>query len=260
MEPSTQALTHPSRRRRRALAACAVALAVAVSIAAFRLGNTGNGSLGISPLPGSNNGEVANITSMSSKVTRSNGGAQLQTGIAIDRVAVAQAAANHLKLAVSWTNAQEGGQVLNNPNAQLSIGLYHPIHTGECTGATEKAATKGKEVEAPYVNITDEEGAKQKLCGMLTEAGGSASVSSGGKLLLAKNLIAGYIAPSLEGKASLPACEAATVEWCQPESVTEVNQDVFYMVASIVTPGGIPQGQQEQVGSLKFFVNAKRLL
>lgn len=256
---SAQTLTRANRRRRRALALTAIAIAIAAGVAAFTLGNTGGGALGINPLPGATNGEVANITSMSSNVTRSNGGASLQTGVALARVAVAEEAANHLKLNVSWTNAQEGGQVLSNPHAQISVGLYHPIHTGECTGETEKAATKGKEVEAPYVNITDEEGAKQKLCGALTSAGGSGSVSSAGKLLLATNLIGGYLAPSLQGKASLPACGASTVEWCQPESVTEVNQDVFYLVASIVTPGGIPQGQQEQLGSLKFFVNAKRL-
>lgn len=255
----TSAAPAPSsrRRRRRALAITALAASIAVSLAAYRLANSGATGAEINVLPGSTNGAVAVVTPLSSEVTRPNGGAQLDAGVALERVAVAQSAASHLQLLVAWTNVKEAVKVFNNPNVQISIGLYHPIHSGVCT-SEDTESNKGKEVDAPRVTITDTD--SKTLCGALDEgAKGSASVSKTGKLLLAKSIVGGYLDPSIAGKAALKECTATKEEWCQPKTVTDENQDALYLVASIVTPGGIPQGQQSQAGSLNFFAHAKRL-
>ena len=236
--------------RRRALALLAVSISF-VATAGYWLGATGTTSPSISPLPGTSNGAVADIAAMSSGVTRTNGGAQLQVGVALAKLTVAAAATNHLRLQVAWTNADQGGQVLNNPNAQISVGLYHPIHTGNCNASSQS-------VDAPLVNITDTDGST--YCGALDEsATGSSSVSSAGKLLLAKSIVGGYLKPALDGSGSVAGCAGSSVDtgsWCQPSSISDADQRALFLVASIVTPGGIPQGQQASLDSLDFFEQA----
>lgn len=231
-----------------------------VATAAFWLGSTGSVGLSISPPSGTVNGAIADVTQMSASVTRSNGAANLQAGVTLARVAVAAPESNHFRLAIAWTNAADAAKVLNNPNAQISIGLYHPVHTGTCGYAPSNSVT------APLVNITDTDNGT--YCAALDQtATGSASVLNG-KLLLAKNLVSGYLAPALDGSASVSACGASTANstateealpWCQPTSVTDPNQRALFVVASIVTPGGIPQGQQSSLSNLYFFFESARL-
>lgn len=242
-------------KRRRVLALTAAALALVAAVGTFMLGGTGSSSPSIKELPGANSGAVAQVTELSSSVTRSVGAAQLEAGVALDRLLVAEKAAEHIQVSTAWTNVPEAAKVLLNPNAQLSVGLYHPIHTGECT-ATDNESNKGREVDAPRVTIEDTN--KEKLCGALDEgAKGSATVSATGKLLLSKGLISGFLRPSINGE-SLSACAATGTEWCKPTSAGE-HQAALYLVTSIVTPGGIPQGQQAQASSLNFYTKVKRL-
>lgn len=193
---------------------------------------------------------------MTATVTRTNGAAQLQAGLAVAKVVVAKTASNHARLIVSWTNATAAAQVLNNPNAQISVGVYHPIHTGNCVAGPPNS------VDSPLVNITDPDNS-QSLCGSLDQsATGSSSVSSTGKLLLAKSLVTGFLDPALDGSGALSACASALNDsggWCQPSSVSDSDKRALYLVSSIVTPGGIPQGQSATGTSLDFFVKAKRL-
>lgn len=253
----SRTIARPSanKKRRRALALTAAALAVMAAVGTFMLGGTGSSSPSIKELPGASSGAVAQVTELSSTVTRSKGAAQLDAGVALDRLLVAEEATNHIQVATAWTNVSEAAKVLLNPNAQLSIGLYHPIHTGECT-ATDNESNKGKEVDAPRVTIEDTN--KEKLCSALDEgAKGSASVSETGKLLLSKGLIAGYLRPSINGE-KLSACAASGTSWCKPPTAGE-HQAALYLVTSIVTPGGIPQGQQAQASKLNFYTKVKRL-
>lgn len=245
---------------RRRLAVVGLSLAL-LATTAFWLGSTGGTGLSISTPAGTTNGAIADITQMSATVTRTNGAANLQTGVALAKVVAAASSSNHFRLDVAWTNAEQAGQVLNNPNAQISLGLYHPVHTGNCGFAPSNS------VDAPLVNITDTDNAT--YCATLDQsATGSASVSSTGKLMLAKNLINGYLAPALDGSGSISACGSSTasstateeaLSWCQPTSVTDSNQRALFLVASIVTPGGIPQGQQASLSNLYFFFETARL-
>lgn len=255
MELSPAMTRSTKAKQRRALALAAAALAVVAAVGTFMLGGTGSSAPSIKELPGANSGAVAQVTELSSTVTRSNGAAQLDAGVALDRLLVAEEASNHIQVSTSWTNVQEAAKVLLNPNAQLSIGLYHPIHTGQCTAA-DNESNKGKEVDAPRVTIEDTN--KEKLCGALDEGSkGSASVSETGKLLLSKSLISGYLRPSINGE-KLTACEAEGAVWCKPATAGE-HQAALYLITSIVTPGGIPQGSQGQASKLNFYTKVKRL-
>lgn len=245
------ALSHrPGRRvRRRAVAIIVVSVAFVASVT-YWLAITGATSSSISPPAGApTSGAVAEVTTMSSTVTRTNGAAQLQTGVALAKLATSKTEANHLRVEVSWTNAVAGARVLNNPNVQISVGVYHTIHTGACNSASNS-------VDAPLVNVTDTD--SNTYCVALDQGATGKFVSSTGKLLLAQNQISGYLFTSVDGSGSLSACASSgsdTDTWCQPASVSDASQRALFVIASIVTPGGIPQGQQPQLSSLTFYTD-----
>jgi len=241
---------------RRWLAVAAVAVA-AITAGTYYLGTSGSAGLSISTPPGlPASGAVADVTTMSSTVTRTNGGAQLSTGVTVAKINVAKNYTNKIRVEIAWTNANQAISVLNNPNAQISIGVYHTIHTGNCNGST------GGTVTAPLVNLTDTDNAT--YCVSLDQSStGSPSVSSAGKLLLAKDIVAGNVNPALDGSGTLSACAANVSNdndvWCQPASVTDANQRALFVIASVTTPGTIPPGQQASVSTLGFYVRVRRL-
>lgn len=266
MSPSLSFETR--RRRRRALALIATVLALAATVGAFALGATGTSGLTVTPPEGSINGAVGEIAKLNSKVQSPKGAAQLDAGVALGRVVVAYESADHVQVDVAWTNIVEAiKKVLQNPHTQLSIGLYEPIHTGSCNGTKETTAYKGKEVEEPYIAVTDEYEANskqetQELCTKLAAATGSTTVSEAGKLLLTKEVLNGYLEPTGAGSGSLSACPAGgeSETWCEPLSITNSKQDALYLVASIVVPGGTPHGQQPpESAALDFFEHLKRV-
>lgn len=249
--------------RRTHLAFATLAAALVVSGASFALGNTGTYSTNIQPAAGSPaGGEAASVdTSIVSSVTRSEGNAQLQTGVTLARIEVAAVYAAKLQVSIFWTDPYDANAVLNNPNAQISVGIYHPIHTGTCVN-------KAKSTVAQYVTVTD--GTGNTYCSKLDEsATGSASVSSSDKLLLTRTIPGGYLMPTVADSGSLLACTSftgtasaeASLSWCEPTgtasgTLASSGPGVLYVVSSILTPKGIPQGQQSNLNSLSFFVNA----
>lgn len=244
------AISHRTGRRARRRAVAILVVSAAFFASATYWLATGASTFTISPPPGAPaSGAVAEVTSMSSSVTRTNGGAQLQTGVALARLATSKMAANHLRVEVSWTNAVDGARVLNNPNAQISVGVYHTIHTGACNSVSQS-------VDAPLVNVTDTD--SNSYCAALDQGATGKFVSSTGKLLLGQNQISGYLVTSVDGSGSLSACAPSasdTDAWCQPVSVSNSSQRALFVIASIITPGGIPQGQQPQLNSLSFYTD-----
>lgn len=235
------------RVRRRAIAILLVAAAFIGSVT-YWLASTGGSTSSIAPPAGTpSSGSIADVATMSSNVTSTNGAAQLQTGVALAKLTMSKTVTNHIRVEVSWTNAVQGARVLNNPNVQISIGIYHTIHTGNCNSASNS-------VDAPLVNLTDTNA--DTYCAALDESATGKFANSSGKLLLAQNQVAGYLKPSIDGSGSLSACASSgsdTNTWCQPASVSDSNQRALYVIASIVTPGGIPQGQQPNLSSLTFY-------
>ncbi len=249
--------------RKAPLAAITLTVALLATGASFALGNTGTSSTSITPAPGvPTNGSVASTdTSIATAVTRSQGQAQLQTGVTLARIEVAPSYAARLRVSVFWTDPYDAGKALNNPNSQISVGIYDPIHTGNCVNTSSSTV-------AAYVTVTD--GVSNTYCSRLDEsATGSASVSASGKLLITSTIPGGYLLPASLDNGSLSACASfagtATTEtslpWCEPTAtaagaLTSSGPGVLYVVASVLTPGGSPQGQQATLNSLSFFIDA----
>lgn len=232
------------RRRCRAIAVAAVAVSLLASVT-YWLAASGTTTTSIAPAPGlSPEGTVADVVTMSTSVTRSNGAASLQTGKTIAKLLAAKDFTNKIKVSVAWTNPVDAAKVLLNPNAQISLGLYRPV----------SAIASGNCSTSGALKVTD---GATSFCTLLDSAAGGSTSVSGGQLLLSQSILTGFLAPTVNGSTTA-ACAAdagGPTAWCQPSTaLAGADQRLLYVVASILTPGGIPQGQQSQVGGLAFYV------
>lgn len=242
---------------RRRLTVIVLALAFVGSVTSFALGDTSTVAPSITPPPGVQaNGAVAAVdTSIATGITRSNGAAQLDSGVVLGAIEVAPSYADKLNVSIYWTDPYDATKALNSPHAQISIGLYYPVESGACH-SSDPSQTNAY-VEVLYDSV--------EYCSVLdSSATGSANVFSG-KMLLSRRGPFGYLFPDVPDNASLPTCPASTAEtasyevvsnWCQPSTVT--TDGVVFVCASILTPGGIPPGSQATLNSLRFFIDALR--
>lgn len=233
-------------QRRRALAVIAIVGSFFASFTFF-LADTGVSTTSISPPAGvAPNGKVAAVTGMAASFTRPQGNAQIQAGRAIDRVTVAKGLANTLKVDLAWVNSMQSAQVLGNPNAQVHIGLYYPIHTGACTSGNANSTTDTR------ATIVDDFGAGNvTICNALDTAA-TGSVTNSGKLVLSPVNVTGFLRMAATDPSGAAACTASETAWCRPANVN-ANTNVFYIGVTIVTPGGKPAGQQNNVATLDFY-------
>jgi hypothetical protein len=248
--------------RKRTFVAVAVVLCAALAtLSSFALANSGSISTAIKPPLGSpTSGAVASVdTSIATNVTASNGSAQLDAGVVLARVSVTPIDAANLKVDVFWTNPYDSTKLLNSPNTQISIGLYHPVHSGSCVNSDSTETDI-------LVSVTDTNGT---YCAALDSAARGSSNVGSGKILESPSMPSGYLKPTVSDNGSLATCttpssdssrtSSASVEaalpWCQPAGVS----GVLYVVASILTPGGVPPGKQSSLGHLSFYINATPL-
>jgi hypothetical protein len=168
-------------------------------------------------------------------------GAQVANGELLGKVTVAAGYAPSLLVNISWLNPMDAGAVLNNPNGWMTFGLYYPIHTGTCSNGNEPSGSQ---------SITD----GVALCvAPNTQALGP--VTYNGKLTINATQLSGLILETAADPAVPPLCGSSGLVWCAP-SGTAVNQNIFYISASIHTPGGTPPGQQSQLTTLSFYIGA----
>lgn len=221
------------------------------------LGESGSTSAAVTPVPGSpSDGSLALVTPLSPSVYNAVG---QQVGVALAKIQLASANANAIRVEVDWTSANVAPQVLHNPNVQIWVGLYHIIHDGACNTAVHS-------LPIAIVTVTD----GSTYCMALDGSSTGGDVSSNGELLLSLNQIGNYLSPHGSPSGTLNACTTSTAAetlnsagfdtdpWCQPASVTDSNQRLLYAVATIVTPGGAPQGQQPLLSSMSFFTSVHR--
>jgi hypothetical protein len=235
-------------KRRRALAFAAVAVAF-LTTSTYWLAAAGSSNFTIGAPAGlAADGSVADVQTMSATVTRSNGSAYKETGKTIAKLKIAKDYTSDLRISIVWTNPVNAAKVLNNPNAQITIGLYRPVSlkgAGACSTAGALVVTDGA---TTFCTLRD------------GGATGSGSVSSSGELLIAKENLAGFLSPTISA-ASASSCvtdTGAPTAWCQPSTdYVTASERLLYVIASITVPGGIPQGQQNEVGTLDFYVQAK---
>jgi len=254
-----------TNRRRRQRSILLVALAVTfIGSAGAWLAASGAFAPTISPpagvpTTGSSAGEVASVDSsaLSGSVTQASGAAQLNDGVPVTRVIVADSYESKLRLTVAWTNATSAGSFLNGKD-QISIGAYDPVSlptSGSCTSGALK--------------VTDSNVTGGEICVKLdTGASGSYSFNPDTHtLLLTQQTIGGSIRPAAT-VTSQATCSTSPTTWCDPPgSVVDNtigtptgNQHVIYVLASILNPANhAPHGLQSYTGSLSFFVQAKRV-
>lgn len=241
---------------RRRLTVALVSGVLAITAGAFALANSATVTPpGITPAAGlASNGQVASVdTSIASAITTSNGSAQLDSGVVLSAIDVAPSYAAKLRIEIDWTDPYDAAKALKTPNAQISVGLYYPIHQGSCVNSDKSETNAWVDVVDGSYNYCSE------LDGSVT---GSSNVGTNGKLFLAKNLPSGYMLSTKADNGSLATCTTftgtasteSTLPWCQPEGVSTTG--VIFVAASILTPGGIPPGQQATLTSLSFFVQA----
>lgn len=232
------------RRSRRSLSVLGLALVV-ISTGTFWLADSGSFSLPAAAIPAGTaaGGAISSFTALvPSSVTIPQGqGAQKVHGIALGKVTVAAGFASNLRVDVSWLDPKDAGAVLNNPNSWMSFGLYYPIHTGVCTGGDPAGSE----------SITD----SVALCIALNTQG-TGPLNNGGLLTISSQMLSGFILEVATDPASPPTCGATGSTWCAP-SGTALNQNIFYVTASVNTPGGTPPGQQSLITSLSYYISAR---
>lgn len=247
-------------KKARALAVLVVAGAAIWAVSSFYLADTGSNTVNIQPASNLGNGSPFQLTSISSTVTRPNGNASIQAGVAIARVVMVKGYGNRLKVDVAWLDPRDSSQVLNNPNAQIYAGLFHPVAQGtSCTPASPS-------VSDTQATITDDLGAGNvQYCTEIDPgATGSMMIKDTGtsKLALSPTNISGYIASSLSDSSTIDCTATNNDTWCHPTALAAsggFNYNVVWLVLTIVTPQGKPAGQQNNVSSLSFFTQAKSL-
>lgn len=252
----TDVARHRARRRRGALALAGLSLSL-LATSGYWLAATGVVSTSIVPAPGSPaSGSYADLSAMNTTVTSGNGEAQLQSGVALEQIVLSSAVVGHTNVNVAWTNATYVEQVLHSPWAQISLGLYYAVHSGACNHPHDHSE------DSPLVTITDPNG--QQYCAALDQSATGPSVSETGKLLLARDQVAGSMQMNMP-TSSISACSPSSANpdalvWCQPASDTNMNQRVLWVVATVTIPGDNhqgndngPPGQQSVVSALNFF-------
>lgn len=234
------------QKRRRNLSLIAAA-AVILSTGTFWLADSSSFALSPAPIPtgAAAGGAIATFTSLvPSAVSIPQGqGAQIVQGVLLGKVVVAAGFAAKLRVDIAWLNPQDAGAVLNNPNAWMAFGLFFPIHTGVCTGADPVDSMSITESIALCVTLN-------------TQAAGP--LNYGGKLTINATMLSGYIMEKAVDTASPSTCGTTGVTWCAPAGMA-LNQNVFYIISSINTPGGVAPGQQPQLTALNFYMGARPL-
>ncbi len=245
MEEELQVQTRPKAGRKSwKFAFLGIAILV-FSSGSFWLAETKTLAIPTAPIPTGavSGGTLSSFTALTpSTVTIAQGqGAQIVNGMLLGKVTVAAGYAPQLFMDFSWLNPQSAGAVLNNPNAWISFGLYYPIHTGTCVNGVDPADSQ---------SITD----TANLCVALnTESNGPSTYN--GKLTLNEKSITGFMLEVKQDPVSPSTCAATGTTWCAPSGL-EVNKNVFYIIASINTPGGVASNQQSQLTNLNFFISA----
>ncbi len=224
---ASQAASANGRGRRPALRialAAVSALALAASVVAY-LDASGIADTTIQPVTGAGGvvGAPFDIVPTGDTVTVPTGRASLTAGQELAYVEAALPAdSNTVGVVVNWTDPQDASSVLNNPNAAIVVGLYYPVASASaCT--TPADAFTGQawyDVSAPAAAVA-------------------------------------CLAPGANSWAVLQAPSRRYQGHTTSAVLTGLpaGQSTFYVLASIVTPGNAPQGQQTQLASLDLRLN-----
>jgi len=169
----------------------------------------------------------------------------------------------------------------------IAFGLYYPVHSGTCLNQTSPAYIDAKNAQPPGsvplptldlasdVTITHgsstycaalDTGATGHLVG--SSQGGSRS-GPNGQVLVSEQMLGSYltpgtaIAPSFSGSSgsyasSVPCGTSVTGSasppvWCTPSAYAADQENIFFVLATVVLPGYNVAGQQSAAGTMRFY-------
>lgn len=283
--------TKPKGRQRRRAAALLVVFVAVLATGASWMFSSGVVTLAATPAPGSGGigGATAAFAPLDVSVTRPSAPTQ-SAGYALGRVTVATAYEASTRVSFSWTDPRDAANPLNycsqSGNASscagwIAFGLYYPVHTGRCWSLN----SPGYQHASPrptldlLTDVTIRAGATTYCVALDTGASGHLAGSSqgsgasgpAGQVLVSEEMLGSYLtpgsaaAPSFTGSgrsysSSVPCRRsvtgsASTVTWCTPSPYVAKEENVFFLVATVVLPGySIPYGGQEApAGSMRFY-------
>lgn len=194
---------------------------VAASVTAF-LDTGGALATLIQPVVGAGGvtGAPFDIVATDQTVTIPKGRASLTAGQEIAYVQAAMPSASQtVGVIVNWLDPQAAKAVLRSPNAEIVLGLYYPVaSSADCTTAPDPYSGQAfYDVTAPASTV---------VCL-------APGASSWAVLQAPSRSYAGHTTGAI--LSGLP-----------------VGQSTFYVLASIVTNGNAPAGQQGNIGGLQF--------
>lgn len=210
-----------SRRFVRATFALVGAIVVAASVTAF-LDTGGVLATLIRPVVGAGGvaGAPFDVVATNQTITIPKGRASLTAGQELAYVLTAQpSTSGTVGVIVNWLDPQAATGVLRSPNAEIVLGLYYPVATSaDCATSPDPFSQQAwYDVTAPGAAV---------VCL-------APGASSWAVLQAPSRRYAGHTTGAI--LSGLPA-----------------GQSTFYVLASVVTNGNAPAGQQGQIGSLQF--------
>ncbi|HUW78615.1 MAG TPA: hypothetical protein VMV52_07695 [Candidatus Nanopelagicaceae bacterium] len=239
--------------RRKIILGAAAFVLVGATTSTFWLSNTGIISFASAPVPSgmSNTGNLSSFDALNPSAVSLSPGAQKASGVLLGKVTVAAGYASKLAVDASWLDPQDAGKVLKNPNAWISFELDYPVHMGACSGDVSAAFSITDTSVSPSV----------VLCVLPNTSAVGSPTSYSGSLTITSTMLTGYLAmPGNAGDpAGAPTCNSTGTTWCAPTGLSLSNQNVFYVTASIYTPGTNAPGQQSSLTGLQFYLGARTL-
>jgi hypothetical protein len=234
--------------RRRSLAVTGVLLAV-MGTTAFWTANTGAVESNVQILPGlPKNGKSVQVDQFvgGANAASSTGGTPtLQDGIALARLTVPAAVANKVRISLTWTNPQQVRTLFRSRNVNITVGIYHLVHTGYCRlpyggqwgrwngnqASVTQTVYEGAQVVASSDSWRQNYSTVPKYCALM-DVGSTGSGSVGGSwedpgkgaLLISNTAPSGYLIPSLAFGPQSACPSAPTRNWplnpaTQPEYI-----------------------------------------
>ena len=233
------------RRQRSALTLFALAIAV-VMTSTFWLAESGTLSLPqatavVGPGPGGSTTTFTVLTPSTVSIPQGQG-AQVVSGMVLGKIMTVSGYAPKAKIDIAWINPRDAGAVFNNPNVWITFGLYYPIHTGVCISGD------GSGVQTITDSVT--------LCGKLITTATGDLIYNGELTINSTDHLNGFMIGTFQDQVTPATCIATGATWCAPSGLA-ASRNIFYVVAAINTPGGIPPGQQSALTAINFYFNVR---
>jgi hypothetical protein len=228
------------------------------------LASTGESAAQVSVLPGASpDGKVAEVEDLRDTVTSSNGGWFRQRGVKFARINVAATYQNKVRVTFAWQNPSSFSRHRYWRNWQLRIGLYYPIHLGNCDFGWSGDDPRNS-VTVTLTALESDTGIPQEFCAtrdILATGPGAVTRSNDddrGSQLLASDWLVGTLQPGTFVGDPAPCTNAGTVACKLPGMAAD--QRTYFVVGNLLNRGYYSSGDESgDDDGVKLFVRATKV-